>query len=279
MQYIVSYFARNQYEYPVTDALLDFLVVPALTTDQRVVRRVLHTVPSASIHSYTNLFGFETLRVRPVTPFTVCEFRFEFWVNRFISPYQDPDVLLPEAQRQQLQADEVRIGQALYLQPTDYTYLSQDARWEWTPGQPAAGYLRSLNTYIHQSLRFEPGSTHVHTTADEAWQQKSGVCQDYAHIFLALARRQGIPCRYVSGFLHPGPDHQGTAVMHAWVEAWIPGYGWMGLDPTNNILTDETFIKVAHGCDYQDCPPIKGVINTTGGQATRYEVAVSRAGQ
>ena len=123
-------------------------------------------------------------------------------------------------------------------------------------------------------LSFDPDPTDVHTTVNEVIALKKGVCQDYAHLFIAMARKNHIPCRYVSGYLNQGSTLMGSAVMHAWVEAFIPGHGWHGFDPTNNLLADVNHIKVAHGVDYSDCGPIKGILKTTGGNTTKYYTKV-----
>jgi transglutaminase-like putative cysteine protease len=123
-------------------------------------------------------------------------------------------------------------------------------------------------------LKFDPEPTNVHTTATEVLELGKGVCQDYTHIFLAIARRNRIPCRYVSGYLNQGGKLMGSAVMHAWAETYIPGYGWCGFDPTNNLMADSNYIKAAHGSDYSDCSPIKGVLKTSGYHRTDYQVKV-----
>src|SRR5690606_35595902 len=97
---------------------------------------------------------------------------------------------------------------------------------------------------------------------------------DYTHIFIGMCRYNGIPACYVSGYLNQGMDFVGSTLMHAWVEAFIPGVGWVGFDPTNNLLVNEHYIKVSHGADYADCSPIKGVLKTNGENKTSYQVKV-----
>jgi transglutaminase-like putative cysteine protease len=108
----------------------------------------------------------------------------------------------------------------------------------------------------------------------EAIDLGKGVCQDFTHLFVAIARKNRIPCRYVSGYLNQGGGVVGAAAMHAWVEAFVPGNGWHGFDPTNNLLIDKNYIKTAHGVDYSDCSPIKGVLQTSGENHTKYQVKV-----
>ena len=104
---------------------------------------------------------------------------------------------------------------------------------------------------VHETLAYTPGSTNVETTAEQAFNQRAGVCQDYAHVLIALIRACNIPARYVSGLT------VGEGATHAWVEANLDGI-WYGFDPTRNMLVDETYIKLAVGRDFSDCPIERG---------------------
>lgn len=123
------------------------------------------------------------------------------------------------------------------------------------------GIASRLSEIIHKEFAYVPGSTNVYTTAAEAFRQRSGVCQDYVHVFLALARLYGIPSRYVSGL----PFGEGAT--HAWVEIWQNGL-WYGLDPTRGCLADEGYIKLNVGRDFNDCPIERGVFR---GQADQLQ--------
>jgi transglutaminase-like putative cysteine protease len=122
--------------------------------------------------------------------------------------------------------------------------------------------LRHLTTALHDAFDYRPNGTKADSPIDEALQKRQGVCQDFAHIMTALVRQLGIPCRYVSGYLfHRREDHDRSAedATHAWVEALLPGLGWVGFDPTNNLVAGERHIRVAIGRDYADVPPTRGV--------------------
>jgi transglutaminase-like putative cysteine protease len=102
----------------------------------------------------------------------------------------------------------------------------------------------------------------VDSPIDDALKARAGVCQDLAHIMIAMARRVGIPCRYVSGYLSPsrdGHDRSVDGATHAWAEAWLPPLGWVGFDPTNDVLAGDRHVRVAVGRDYGDVPPTRGV--------------------
>jgi transglutaminase-like putative cysteine protease len=122
--------------------------------------------------------------------------------------------------------------------------------------------LREINAAIYETFDYAPQSTSVDSPIDDALEARKGVCQDFAHIMIALVRELKIPCRYVSGYLfHGREDHDRSAAdaTHAWVEAFLPELGWIGFDPTNNLLTGERHIRTAVGKDYADVPPTRGV--------------------
>lgn len=145
-------------------------------------------------------------------------------------------------------------------------------------------FLRELNTRIYEWFEYVPKATSVDSPIDHAIQARKGVCQDFAHIMTALARHVRIPCRYVSGYVLPRPPvdkkmpgdrparTSQTGATHAWIEALIPAYGWVGFDPTNNLLAGERHIRTAIGRDYADVPPTKGMFK--GSAASELAVTV-----
>jgi transglutaminase-like putative cysteine protease len=131
-----------------------------------------------------------------------------------------------------------------------------------------------VSDWVRGVLVYEKGTTHVRTTATEAWTAGRGVCQDFVHLALALLRTLGIPARYASGYFHPDPDAAvGTTVhgeSHAWAEAWTGD--WHPFDPTNDVSVGPRHVLVARGRDYRDITPLKGII--TGAPAATPEVLV-----
>jgi transglutaminase-like putative cysteine protease len=125
--------------------------------------------------------------------------------------------------------------------------------------------LTELNEGIYRLFAYVPNSTKVDSPIEDALQTRRGVCQDFAHIMIALARPLRVPCRYVSGYLfhreaEDGPrDRSLEGASHAWVEALVPRLGWLAFDPTNNLIGGDRHIRVAIGRDYADVPPTRGV--------------------
>ena len=123
-------------------------------------------------------------------------------------------------------------------------------------------FVLNLNAQLYRKIAYVPKSTRVDSPIDHALESRQGVCQDFAHIMIGLTRRIGIPSRYVSGYLfHKAGDKTRSAegATHAWVETLLPGLGWVGLDPTNNVLAGERHVRTSVGRDYADVPPTKGV--------------------
>jgi transglutaminase-like putative cysteine protease len=122
--------------------------------------------------------------------------------------------------------------------------------------------LKQLNSLLYEAFEYVPNATRVDSPIYEALQARSGVCQDFAHIMIALVRQLRIPCRYVSGYLYHEDkchDRSPAGASHAWVEAYLGEAGWVEFDPTNKLMGCERHIRVAVGRDYADVPPTRGV--------------------
>lgn len=138
--------------------------------------------------------------------------------------------------------------------------------------------MRRLNYALFHTFTYAQSETRVDSPIDDALKARAGVCQDLAHIMIALGRRIGIPCRYVSGYLSPGSgDRSAEGATHAWAEAYLPTLGWVGFDPTNDVLAAERHIRVAIGRDYADVPPTRGVFRGEAGSVLAVLVTVSLA--
>jgi transglutaminase-like putative cysteine protease len=134
-------------------------------------------------------------------------------------------------------------------------------------GRSIGDVLTQLVARIHDEFEYTPGATTVSTTLSELLERRAGVCQDFAHLAVAVLRCAGLPARYVSGYLEtrppPGrPRLAGADASHAWASVFVPDLGWVDLDPTNRALADERYVVAAIGRDYSDVPPLRGVIFT-----------------
>jgi transglutaminase-like putative cysteine protease len=173
-------------------------------------------------------------------------------------PASRPD--LPDAWR----AQDLAIASPLADQtPEAFAYAAESLR----PGRPVGEAVEELMHRIHADFAYDKTATTVTTTIDDVFAQRAGVCQDFAHLTLSCLRSHGLAVRYVSGYLAttPPPGKErivGADATHAWAAVWIPGDGWLAVDPTNDQLVNDRYVTVAWGRDYADVPPVKGVIFT-----------------
>lgn len=148
-------------------------------------------------------------------------------------------------------------------------------------GRPLLAAVLELNDRVHSDFRYEPASTDVSTPLAQVMRERRGVCQDFAHVMLGCLRSMGLAARYVSGYLEtmppPGqPRLVGNDASHAWVAAFVPGLGWLDLDPTNALLPNQSHITVACGRDFSDVSPLKGVVLGGGRHSVKVGVDVQR---
>jgi transglutaminase-like putative cysteine protease len=165
-----------------------------------------------------------------------------------------------------------------FLNPSVFVPFSEPLRRFFWMAHPASDedvseYVQRVVAYIGDQFEYEPGVTQVHSTADEILTIGGGVCQDFAHLTLGVLRLAGVPARYVSGYLAPATDSAaaaqvGVRASHAWIEAQLPGLGWVGFDPTHGCRADYRHLRVGVGRDYADVPPFKGVFRSAGRMQT-----------
>jgi transglutaminase-like putative cysteine protease len=139
----------------------------------------------------------------------------------------------------------------------------------FTPRRPLIDAVMSLSSRIRSDFAYQPGSTSVTTPLAEVFEQRKGVCQDFAHLGIACLRSVGLPARYVSGYLETDPPPgraklTGVDGSHAWLSVLVPETGWLDVDPTNDQLVDRRYVVTACGRDYSDVPPLSGIIYTEG---------------
>jgi len=145
-------------------------------------------------------------------------------------------------------------------------------------GRSPLAFLQDIASGVHRSFSYVKKSTAVNSPIEDALRSRQGVCQDFAHIMIALVRNARIPCRYVSGYLYHSTENAHPATdgaTHAWVEALLPGLGWVGFDPTIDRLAGEQHIRTATGRDYADVPPTRGMMKGKAGTQLQVRVRVT----
>ncbi len=280
--YHIRHLTRFRYSTPISESVMEVRMQPRTEGPQRSLDFKLTVTPRARVSFFRDylgntVHGFDIPAQHSrmvITAEAQVEMRkFEpipdaldsgAWeqLDRLINDNDYWDMLMP----------------SFFAKPTTRLLaLASDLKVE-RRGDPLS-LLREVNTALYRALSYKPQTTDVDSSIDEALETRAGVCQDYAHIMIALVRELRIPCRYVSGYLfhHRGgngrADRSAQDATHAWVEALLPDIGWVGFDPTNNLIAAERHIRVAIGRDYADVPPTRGMFR--GGADTELTVAVN----
>lgn len=170
------------------------------------------------------------------------------------------------------------------LMPSHFTRTCEEleeltAKFDLKPrnGRDPLTLVRDLNQQLYEHFEYAKEITTVDSPIEDALRSRRGVCQDFAHIMIAMLRGLRIPARYVSGYLFRDAEHKDRSAegaTHAWVEALLPGLGWVGFDPTNNLIAGVRHIRTAIGRDYADVPPTKGTLLGSGSAASDLKVRV-----
>ncbi|GLB49152.1 transglutaminase-like domain-containing protein [Neptunitalea lumnitzerae] len=276
--YTIKYRSENHYETPVFEAYWQFLVTPENNSTQKLITEKFTTSVNARIEESVNGLGFTTSRIHCKKPFKDIVFEAEFKLTkREVNPFDFTLPLDNSLDYELLSSLPFRVEFEAYLKNTALTILpkiSEDL-FKFEQSKSVFENCIALNTFIHNFITFKTGVTNTNTTLPTILENKEGVCQDYTHLMCAVARVNQVPARYVSGYLHQGDGFLGDMQMHAWTELYIPEIGWVGFDSTNNLVANHNHIKVAHGKDYNDCPPLKGIVYSSGNNFTKYTVEVN----
>lgn len=252
-------------------------MTPKTTPHQQVLHTRVEISPSAWTHTYNDYWG------TAVTTFEVHDQHSEMTVTASATvDVQRPEVQGNSLTWEQLRSAEEQADKSEYLQLSPQVNPGEEllarvakiAEESATPGDCA----RAVTAMIHEDMNYVSGATGVSTRAEEAWDQRKGVCQDMANLMIGCLRSVGIPTGYVSGYLMPkrepeiGVPYKGES--HAWVR-WWDGV-WIGADPTNDIQPGNRHVEVAQGRQYGDVPPLRGIFTGTGTSKMFVEVELTR---
>jgi transglutaminase-like putative cysteine protease len=264
MFYSLRHVTRFRYSSPVHESVMELRMQPRSEGPQSLRNFQIVTNPRAQLYAYTDYLG------NAVYHFNVLRAHEELRIEAQAVVEIVHSAPLPQA-CDMLEWDRYNAYNLTdlhfdLLEPSKFarpsaalTSFMVGKNLDRPSGDPMTA-LRHLNGAIFDAFDYEIGVTQVHSPIEQALGQGRGVCQDFAHIMIAIARSWGIPARYVSGYLHHGRgrDRSGEDATHAWIEAWLPSLGWVGFDPTNNSLAAERHIRAAVGRDYADVPPTRG---------------------
>jgi transglutaminase-like putative cysteine protease len=284
VRYDVRYRTSIQYDDLVRASQNELRACPTSDMYQQLVAYRVTTQPTSRVLSYRDYFGtrVDTFGVRE--PHVALEILAEASVETTPRPLVTVSPRVAELSEPAFLDEHLE-----YLSPTSHTAWDGEVsdtaeRIRAASGDDVVGIVLALHRFVHTSLTYTPGITYIGVDVNKVLAEARGVCQDYAHLAVALCRSIGIPARYVSGYFFAkseatGADADGDEVdvqTHAWFEAAIPGWGWLALDPTNAQQVGQRHITIGQGRDYDDVPPVRGVYSGAGRPSTDALVQIRR---
>ncbi len=273
----IKHITRYKYDAPVHNSANQIMLFPLKDDYQKVVRHALNISNHPEVEMFHDYYNNE------VGTFTQHEAHSELLISSEITvetsarplpadrlPAPDQWLLLDELQYDMMFLDYLK--QEVFEGAASLQQTALDLKQ--VMDTPLATAIRFCE-YVFTHFDYIKGVTTVNSTLDEILELKAGVCQDFAHLLTALLRFSRIPARYVSGYICPNKNGmRGEGATHAWAEAWIPEYGWLGIDPTNNCIVGEQHVKLAVGRNFSDCSPVKGVYSGESGHTLDVSVSV-----
>ncbi len=278
MRYLIEHETVLDYPEPIREHHIELRLVPRSDTYQQVISCVLETAPEAVLASYRDYFGnrvdyfcvipphsqlttrlraeVETTRHNPFDFKPVVPGEQQEWLRTTLK--QEPRLYDFVLHRSVVTPDAMKLAEAISCA---FPRFNRD--------DTMVDRLLELMQWIPTVLKYRSGATGVHADLVAAVRQGEGVCQDFAHLFITVARSWGVPARYVMGYLDPGILAEGEELAtHAWAEALVPGAGWIGFDATHGLLANDRYIAVAVGRDSYDAAPQRGSFkgDTAGGR-------------
>ena len=284
MRFDIRYHTSFAYDALVRESQNELRACPATDEHQQLISYRVSTSPSSRVLSFTDYWGTRVDAFGVRTPHLSLDVTAEASVETrqppLVAVSPRPDALLAPA-----------------FVDDHLEYRTRSPHCEWGDGVHAAAQqavalagpnivsqVLAIHRYVNSALEYTPGVTEIGVDVEDVLAGGHGVCQDFAHLAVAACRAASIPARYVSGYLFTTDDRTGDddaevvqVQTHAWFEAAIPGFGWLALDPTNQQEVGLRHVKIGHGRDYDDVPPLRGVYAGPGSPEVTVSVEIRKS--
>lgn len=273
----IHHVTKYSYQVPVRDSANQIILFPTKDDFQEVMKQNLLITGNPPVEIYNDYYGNEVGLFMHAEPHTelVIDSKIEVITH---AREAAQDVINLEEQWEHLIGlkNEVPFIDFFKVSRFAADYEMRQLVEEYDHKKTPLEVAKLLTEFVYKNFKYIKGITSVETTIDEVWNLKAGVCQDFAHILIDMLRILGIPARYVSGYICPNKNGmRGEGATHAWVEAYIPFYGWLGLDPTNNCVVSDLHVRLAVGRNFSDCSPVRGSYKGTSKHVLHVGVSVS----
>ena len=277
-RFIIHHVTKYTYQAAVRDSANQIMLFPIKDENQEVLNQQLVISGMPTLETYRDYYGNQTGSFMNVDPHKelLIDSKIEIITKSRLLPSDEIPV---DAQWNYLQEICHTVPFIDFLKQESFTAVDEAKKitdTELSKNISVFAAAKELNEYVYKNFKYIKGVTNVETKLDEIWTLKAGVCQDFAHILLMMLRLLNVPARYVSGYVCPRDKHlRGEGATHAWVEAYIPFYGWLGFDPTNNCVVSDLHVRLAVGRSFSDCSPVKGTYRGTSNHTLEVGVSVS----
>jgi transglutaminase-like putative cysteine protease len=250
MKLEIMHSTRYRYTGPIAETVMEVRLRPMDGNGQRCLDFSLELSHGVKARSYMDGYGNNVHYFNLVRPHSALNVISRSTVETGLGPDTDP-------------GEELVLDFLRFRSPVKDVDGVRDLAQQHAIGNPSSpesveSALEELTLTISRNFAYDRTVTNVYSAVDDVLKLRAGVCQDFAHLFLAVARAMGVPARYVSGYIHT-PGDRTAAASHAWAEAWIAGRGWVGFDATHPVRTTEHHVRLAVGRDYSDAAPTRGV--------------------
>jgi transglutaminase-like putative cysteine protease len=277
-RFIIHHVTKYSYQAAVRDSANQIMLFPIKDENQELLNQQLVISGMPTVEVYRDYYGNQVGSFMNVDPHKelLIDSKIEIITKARLLPSEEIPV---DAQWNYLEEIYHSVPFIDFLKLEGFA-AKDDAKkiadTEKVKGNSVFSTANALNEYVYKNFKYIKGVTNTETKLDEIWSLKAGVCQDFAHILLMMLRLIDIPARYVSGYVCPRDKHlRGEGATHAWVEAYIPFYGWLGFDPTNNCVVNDLHVRLAVGRSFSDCSPVKGTYRGTSTHILEVGVSVS----
>ena len=272
----IHHITKYEYDRPVKESVNEIRIYPFVENTQKAIDHQLNITGDPDIHIIQDYWGNQTgmFNLMPSHKELVIESKL------IVRTLGQSTVSLNNQATSEILKNETADNLSLI----ELSRISEIELKEWigelvnefyTSGMTVATIIEKCGDFIFNNFNYIKGITTIETTVTEILEHRSGVCQDLAHVMLEMLRSLGIPSRYVSGYICPNKNGmRGEGSTHAWIEAWIPGNGWIGNDPTNNVWVTNHHVKLAVGRNFNDCSPIKGTFKGLARQSLSVYVSI-----
>lgn len=274
--YTITHITKYTYEKPVIESINEIRIFPYICKEQELLNQDLIISYSPILHIYTDYWK------NKVATFSILHPHQELVVENHLTVRTTSPHLIQVNFHSDFSQLSIEASKNLYLielmkaeKIKNQQLINEIATSITQDNSSVAQTIEKCSSYIFKYFKYVQGITDIETTIDEILQHKAGVCQDFAHLMLQILRTLKIPCRYVSGYICPNKTGmRGEGATHAWIEAYIPQFGWAGIDPTNNIWVTNYHVKLAIGRNFKDCSPVKGTFRGNCHQSLSVQVSI-----